>query len=251
MINHKSFKRVLSVVMCIAMLMISAFATVTTVSAARTGNYTVTMLQSVGGTASYSSATEPVVSGDVYTDVVRLTASPDANYKFDHWVIDGPYRILTDRMGYGTSLTDDKIAIMTGGNITVTPYYVANNTANVKYSVEPTYMVNIPATVSLNSSTTISAENVVLEKGKQVEVAIASTSEDDNSFKLKSAEGAEIEYTIKNNGSAVSLNDKVLIVNSDSSSTGDSTLSFVAPSGVTYAGSYTGTVTFNVAVGIA
>lgn len=123
-----------------------------------------------------------------------------------------------------------------------------NDSTNVKYSVEPTYIVSIPATVTLGNTATISSDGVVVEKGKQVEVALASTSENDNSFKLKSAEGAEIEYTIKNNGSAVSLNDKVLIVNPDDASTGSSTLSFVAPSGVTYAGRYTGTVTFNVAV---
>lgn len=236
--------------MCVAMLMISAFATVVTASAAES-NYTVTMLQSVGGTASYSSYT--VASG---IDSVHLTAIPDANYKFDHWEIDIDKYVITPNPIYGSSLTNEHLFIEVSDNITVTPHYVANNTsanntANVKYSVEPTYMVNIPATVTLGSTSTISAEDVVVTKGKQVEITLTSTSEDDNSFKLKSAEGAEIEYTIKNNGSAVSLNDKVLIVNPDSSSTGDSTLSFVAPSGVTYAGSYTGTVTFNVAVGIA
>lgn len=224
--------------MCVAMLMISAFATVTTVSA-KAPKYTVSILQSVGGTASYffnAEASPP-------TESVKLTATPDEGYKFDHWEIIGDYTLHRE------TLNDEICWLLITNDITVTACFVPdNNTANVKYSVEPTYMVSIPATVSLNSSTTISAENVVLEKGKQVEVAIASTSEDDNSFKLKSAEGAKIEYTIKNNGSAVSLNDKVLIVNPDSSSTGDSTLSFVAPSGVTYAGRYTGTVTFNVAV---
>ena len=181
--------------MCVAMLMISAFATVTTVSAAK---------DHVG---------EPT------TATYFVPVEPDPTPKPPSTPTENPTDPVSE-----------------------------NDSTNVKYSVEPTYIVSIPATVTLGNTSTISSDGVVVEKGKQVEVTLASTSEDDNSFKLKSAEGAEIEYTIKNNGSAVSLNDKVLIVNPDDASTGSSTLSFVAPSGVTYAGRYTGTVTFNVAV---
>lgn len=282
-LKKKSFNRVLAVIMCVAMLMVSAFATVSTASAAAM-QYRVTVRQEGGnvdeckvfangsinncytnGDVTLSADVLPSLEGefDVITEdemVVR--------YKFDHWEITEGSYTLKD----GESLKNANCTILATSDIEATAYFVPNTgepdpietptkptedptvpsadnkTANVKYSVEPTYTVNIPATVTLGSTSTISSEDVVVEKGKQVEVTLASTSEDDNSFKLKSAEGAKIEYTIKNNGSAVSLNDKVLIVNPDSSSTGNSTLSFVAPSDVTYSGSYTGTVTFNVAV---
>lgn len=229
--------------------------------------YNTKIVSSVGGSVEKDILSQ-VNDDDTIIELVRFTAIPNAGYKFDHWDIDGSYSIVSG------SLTDVTITINRTSDTILTPYFVEgeplnptdpvepepiepvdptvpssdNDTANVKYSVEPTYMVNIPATVTLGSTSTISSEDVVVEKGKQVEVTLTGTSEDDNSFKLKSAEGAEIEYTIKNNDSAVSLNDKVLIVNPDTSSTGNSTLSFVAPSDVTYSGSYTGTITFNVAV---
>lgn len=277
-LKKKSFNRVLAVVMCFAVLMVSAFATVTTVSAAEDdvgGPYT-TEIRESGDTnnewnTNYSMGASDIKISTQYMgrfDLETAELLPQMT-KFDHWEITGSYTLKDGDSLNNTSFTIYNVT----SDIVATAYFVPitgepdptpeppstptedptvpssdNKTANVKYSVEPTYMVNIPATVTLGSTSTISSEDVVVEKGKQVEITLASTSEDDNSFKLKSAEGAEIEYTIENNGSAVSLNDKVLIVNPDSSSTGDSTLSFVAPSGVTYAGSYTGTVTFNVAV---
>ena len=278
-LKKKSFNKVLAVIMCFAMLMVSAFTTITTASAKSYPSlrYSNVVLDDKGEDLGTVQLYLPVTYANEVVDAGNLTFSDDGggcitvstNAVFDsskvdfYWTISAsnhPYEILD-----GYSLNDTTFKMKIGGNsgtcyYSITAHYDEkiietptvpssdNKTANVKYSVEPTYTVSIPATVTLGSTSTISSEDVVVEKGKQVEVTLTGTSEDDNSFKLKSAEGAEIEYTIENNGSAVSLNDKVLIVNPDSSSTGDSTLSFVAPSGVTYAGSYTGTVTFNVAV---
>ena len=119
-----------------------------------------------------------------------------------------------------------------------------SGTMNVTYTVAPTFTVTIPASVTLGENATISAENVVVPKGKQVEVSIA----DANGFKATTPEGAEITYTVKNGEDAVAEGETVLAVNPGNSKRGSTTLSFVAPETIQYAGTYTGTVTFTVAV---
>ena len=119
-----------------------------------------------------------------------------------------------------------------------------NGAMNVTYTVAPTFTVTIPASVTLGEDATISAENVVVPKGKQVEVSIAEA----NGFKATTPEGAELIYTVKNGETAVAEGDIVLAVNPKDGKTGSTTLSFVAPESIQYAGTYTGTVTFTVAV---
>lgn len=114
----------------------------------------------------------------------------------------------------------------------------------VEYNVDPTYTVTIPATVSLGETATIKAENVVVKKGKQVEVALTNA----NDFKVATREGAELTYTVKNGEAEVAEGDTVLAVNPADGTTGEITLSFVAPTTIQYAGKYEGTVTFTVAV---
>ena len=114
----------------------------------------------------------------------------------------------------------------------------------VSYQVAPTYTVTIPATVSLGETATIKAENVVVTKGKQVEVALTNA----NDFKVATPEGAELTYTVKNGEAEVAEGDTVLAVNPADGTTGETTLSFVAPTTIQYAGKYEGTVTFTVAV---
>ena len=115
---------------------------------------------------------------------------------------------------------------------------------SVTYTVAPTFTVTIPATVALGEDATISAENVVVPKGKQVEVSIAEA----NGFKATTPEGAELTYTVKNGEDAVAEGETVLAVNPRDGKEGSTTLSFVAPQTIQYAGTYTGTVTFTVAV---
>lgn len=119
-----------------------------------------------------------------------------------------------------------------------------DSTVTVEFVSAPTYTVTIPATVELGQAATISAENVVVEKGKQVEVSLTNA----NGFKVTTLEGAELTYTVTKDEVAVAEGDTVLTVNPDNSKTGETTLKFVAPETAQFAGDYTGTVTFTVAV---
>lgn len=119
-----------------------------------------------------------------------------------------------------------------------------DSTVTVEFVSAPTYTVTIPATVELGQAATISAENVVVEKGKQVEVSLTNA----NGFKVTTPEGAELTYTVTKDEVAVAEGDTVLTVNPDNSKTGETTLKFVAPETAQFAGDYTGTVTFTVAV---
>ena len=114
----------------------------------------------------------------------------------------------------------------------------------VTYEVAPTYTVTIPATVTLGETAKIEVENVVVEKGKQVEVALTEA----NDFKVATTEGAELTYTVKNGETEVAEGDTVLAVNPKDGKTGETTLSFVAPTEIQYAGTYTGSATFTIAV---
>ena len=123
----------------------------------------------------------------------------------------------------------------------------SKRSVTVEYNVDPTYTVTIPATVALGETTTIKAENVVVAKGKQVEVALANA----NGFTVATPQGAELGYTVKNGETTVNEGDTVLTVNPDGGKTGETTLTFTTPETVKFAGDYTGTVTFTIAVNTA
>ena len=123
-----------------------------------------------------------------------------------------------------------------------------DKTISLEFVQAPTYTVTIPASVSLGDTAEVKAEDVVIERGKQLVVTLAGTNEADNSFKLKTAEGTELVYTVKNGEDTVQPGDNVLTVNPDDSASGNTALSFIAPSSVIYAGTYTGTVIFTVSV---
>ena len=116
----------------------------------------------------------------------------------------------------------------------------------VTYSVDPTYTVTIPTDVTIDgNSTTISAEDVVVEKGKYVSVTLA----DNNNFTVKTAEGAELTYTVTANGENVAPGDELLAVNPADSDAGTANITFgIDESAIQYAGTYTGTATFTIAV---
>ena len=120
----------------------------------------------------------------------------------------------------------------------------SKRSVTVEYNVDPTYTVTIPATVALGETATIKAENVVVAKGKQVEVALTNA----NGFTVATPQGAELGYTVKNGETIVNEGDTVLTVNPDNGKTGETTLTFTTPETVKFAGDYTGTVTFTVAV---
>lgn len=125
-----------------------------------------------------------------------------------------------------------------------------NRYCTVNYAVAPTYTVTIPKTVKLGETATIKAENVVVDEDKQLEVSLTGTSGVNNAFTVKSAEGAELEYTVNDGTKDISIDETVLTVNPDNSANGSAELKFNAPSDsdITYAGVYSGTVTFTVSV---
>ena len=120
----------------------------------------------------------------------------------------------------------------------------SKRSVTVEYNVDPTYTITIPATVALGETATIKAENVVVPKGKQVEVALTNA----NGFTVATPQGAELGYTVKNGETTVNEGDAVLTVNPDGGKTGETTLKFVAPETAQFAGDYTGTVAFTIAV---
>ena len=120
---------------------------------------------------------------------------------------------------------------------------------NVTYSVNPGYTVTIPPTVTIGTSGTsaeISAADVVVEKGQYVSVALAA----ENNFTVTTAEGATLDYTVTANGEAVAAGDEILAVNPADGKTGTATIiTFdIDESDIKYAGTYTGSAIFTIAV---
>ena len=119
----------------------------------------------------------------------------------------------------------------------------------VTYTVDPTYTVTIPQTVTLGETKTLEAENVVVDEGKQVNVKLTATSGANNTaFTVATAKGATLTYAIMKDSNAVAIGDTVLTVNPANGKTGSTTLSFSAPTGAQFSGTYKGTVTFTVSV---
>ena len=116
----------------------------------------------------------------------------------------------------------------------------------VTYSVEPGYTVTIPTDVTIDgNSTTISAEGVVVEKGRYVSVTLA----ENNDFTVTSGEGATLTYTVTKGNQPVSAGGEILAVNPADSAAGTATITFdIDESTIQYAGTYTGTATFTIAV---
>ena len=123
-----------------------------------------------------------------------------------------------------------------------------NKGMTVTYSVAPAYTVTIPETVTIGAEgteKTVSAEDVVVEKGQYVSVTLAA----DNNFTVKTTEGAELTYTVTANGEAVAAGGEVLAVNPKDGKNGTATVTFdIDESAIQYAGTYTGTATFTIAV---
>ena len=127
-----------------------------------------------------------------------------------------------------------------------TSYPVESTT--VTYTVDPTYTVTIPETVTIGTDgteKTVSAEGVVVEKGKYVSVTLA----ENNNFTVKTIEGAELTYTVTKGEETVAPGGEILAVNPQDSKTGTATITFdIDESAIKYAGTYTGTATFTVSV---
>ena len=118
----------------------------------------------------------------------------------------------------------------------------------VTYSVAPAYTVTIPETVTIGADgteKTVSAEGVVVEKGQYVSVTLA----ENNNFTVKTTEGAELTYTVTANDKNIAAGGEILAVNPADSATGTANITFdIDESAIQYAGTYTGTATFTIAV---
>ena len=125
---------------------------------------------------------------------------------------------------------------------------VGDKGMNVTYSVAPAYTVTIPETVTIGADgteKTVSAEGVVVEKGQYVSVTLA----ENNNFTVKTTEGAELTYTVTANGENVAAGGEILAVNPADGKTGTATITFdIDESAIKYAGTYTGSATFTIAV---
>ena len=158
----------------------------------------------------------------------------------------GDYAVYAGEVAPGELVTSPTTSTYNSKYVKIAPAEPETETKSttITYDVAPTYTVTIPATVVLGETATISAENVVVPKGKQVEVALTNA----NGFTVATPQGAELGYTVKNGETTVNEGDTVLTVNPDGGKTGETTLKFVAPETVKFAGDYTGTVTFTIAV---
>lgn len=127
----------------------------------------------------------------------------------------------------------------------------AHANTTVTASVEPAYQVVIPASVELSRTDTngiityegsgaLSADTVQILKGKVVRVTLASD------FELQTAEGACLAYKIYNGASALA-NNGVAGEFANSASIQTITLDYKAGK-PEYAGDYTDTVTFTIAL---
>lgn len=127
---------------------------------------------------------------------------------------------------------------------------------NVTYTVNPGYTVTIPEKVTINEApVTVSANDVITDKGSQVVVKLTATDGTDNAFTVKTAEDAVLNYTVRSGDTVINIGDTVLAVNPDDTTAdtlanGSADLTFSLADGETvkYSGTYTGTVTFTIGI---
>ena len=145
------------------------------------------------------------------------------------------------------------LAIALMATLSVTAFAADYDTAgdkgmNVTYSVAPAYTVTIPETVTIGADgteKTVSAEDVVVNKGQYVSVTLAA----DNNFTVKTTEGAELAYTVTANSKDIAAGGEILAVNPADGKTGTATVTFdIDEAAIQYAGTYTGSATFTIAV---
>ena len=133
--------------------------------------------------------------------------------------------------------------------------FAANTTdgsTEVKFNVDPTYTVTIPATVELkrqedngvvtyeNDYTLTAQAGVRLKKGECIEVTVASD------FEMTTTEGATLAYNIAAGGNAVANNGVVAEFATDK--TEQTATIHIAANDPDYAGEYKDTVTFTLEV---
>ena len=119
----------------------------------------------------------------------------------------------------------------------------------VEYTVAPTYTVTIPGEITIGAdgtaTDTIKAENVVVNKGQYVSVSL----DEENGFTVTTQEGASLTYTVTKDGQPVAAGGEILAVNPADGKTGSASVTFdIDEAAIQYAGTYTGSATFTIAV---
>ena len=129
----------------------------------------------------------------------------------------------------------------------------------VTFNVDPTYTVTIPATVELEKKTaadetvtyekdlTVSAENVRLLEGKQIQVTLTSDFTLTNDTQNGGA-ATNLSYTVTVGDSATPIVTDGVVATFGTSTTEQTSVLHFAAANPTYAGDYSDTVTFTIAV---
>ena len=140
---------------------------------------------------------------------------------------------------------------MAEGNTQITPDTTSKSgDTTVTFTIDPAYTVTIPGTVTLDKNEgeavtyekdlTLTASNVRLEKGKELHITISEA----NDYKLTAAGGAELAYTIDDKTPGTTD-----VVATFETKAADQTQKLhIKAADPTYAGNYSGTLTFAIAV---
>ena len=140
-------------------------------------------------------------------------------------------------------------AMLTATGITA---FAADPTTDVTYEVAPVYTVVIPETVTLTDSGTTETisiygatenDNVVIGKTQKVNVALTESA---NGFKVKTADGDEVAYTVNDKNTVDDLTTVAECTAADGKK--DTDITFTKTGTAAYAGTYTDTLTFTVSV---
>ena len=147
------------------------------------------------------------------------------------------------------------VCLMATMSVTAFAANTEGGSTEVSFNVDPAYTVTIPATVTLekkdvegvityeNDYTIEAVAGVRLKKNEYIEVTVASD------FEMTTTEGATLAYSITAGGNAVANNGVVATFGTDKNA--QSTTIHIAANDPDYAGEYTDTVTFTVAVKVA
>ena len=143
------------------------------------------------------------------------------------------------------------VAMLATMSVSVFAANTTGGSAEIGFAVDPTYIVTIPATVSLEKNDaegvityendyTITADaGMRLKKGEYIEVTVATDNE------MTTAEGATLAYTITKDGNALE-NDVVATFTTDKAE--QSSTIHIEAGDPDYAGDYKDTVTFTLTV---
>ncbi|SFD29524.1 hypothetical protein [Ruminococcus albus] len=138
-------------------------------------------------------------------------------------------------------------------NIKTIDANTSSNSTDVKYSVDPSYTVVIPASITLSDTAATSASISVdetakpfkLAKGQKLSVKIAN--EDTNDFKVTNADDS-LDYTVTAGSETLAKGSTAAEFSNDDKTDKTLTFSKMDSTLAKYAGDYTGTLTFDIAV---